>query len=1257
MKRPLLIAIIFLVAVNLAVWGPAVSAAGDAYDGAKFKSSFQNLPEEECPPRAAQREGREDSLIETIKEWWRRLTQDERDEDEDDDADLPAVAKGKISKAEYLELRAKYIQRLRGISEDQPFDPSWRGAAIRQMEEQEQRLRKGRMDEMSADGSDSLAGGTWTFIGPAPIPNGQTTSVSTAVSGRITAIDVDPTNPNIAYVGAAQGGVFRTMDGGATWTPLLDTAQTLAVGAIAVAPSDPSKVYIGTGEGNSALDSFFGVGIYRIDNANTAQPSLVGPFNKDGANQDVFTGTGVTRILVHPTNPDIIFVSTTFAFGGLSGNLTSPLPARGVYRSTNATQANPTFTRLVVTSANNTDRRVTDMVFEPGNPNNMLVAVGGFAGSDNAPDGGIYVTTNALATTPTFTRILTIGTTSVIRSNIAVNKVGNTVTVLVADGYNAGRTASGTGTLMKATGNDFGSLGAFTQLTAANGYCGGQCFYDIFVAMDPNNANIIYLGGSANSGSAAASGRSSIFQRSTDGGQTFTRIDRGLHADSHAFIVTPSNPARGYFGSDGGVWRSDNVNASDPTSVSWTSLNNSSISATQFQSIAVHPVDPKFTIGGTQDNGTEYRDPSGNWVRADGGDGGYTVIDQNATDTSNVTMYHTYFNQTGNLLGFARADSVSGGFQNFYGCGGTNNGINCSDTATLFYAPLVRGPGSPNTIYYGTDRLYRSADKGVTATVVSQAPIVSGVAISAIGISPQNDQLRVVGLANGQVFATANGSTTLTNVSAGLPSNPGRYVSRAVFDPNNPSVVYITFADFNVPNGTVWRTTNLTAASLAANSVTWTSVSGTSANALPNVPVNALVVDPQNSNQLYAGTDIGVYFSADGGANWSPFGTGLPRVAVFDMAATSNRLLRIATHGRGMWETPMATPDIAPNVIGGRITDANGNPLPGILVTAAGPITVITVTDANGNYSFKNLLTNGTYMITPSSQVYTFNPANRGITLNQNQTNANVVGTLVNVNANQIDEVAFFVRQQYIDFLNREPDSAGFNFWFSQITSCGSDSNCIDVKRQNVSAAYFLSREFQETGFFVIKVQRVAFGKMSNDASKRISYSQFLNDAQTVGQGFVDGQTGADAVLDQNKTNYAQAVVSSGDFTAKYSNSLSASAFVDALYQTANVTPQGTERQDAINAFGGGGTAGRAAALRKVAESNSVKQAEFSPAFVLLQYFGYLRRNPTDLPDTSDAGYQFWLNKLNAFGGDYIRSEMVRSFILSSEYRKRFGRS
>src|SRR5262249_22576241 len=156
----------------------------------------------------------------------------------------------------------------------------------------------------------------WTALGPAPIPNGQTTSVSQAVSGRVTTIVVHPTNENIVYVGTAQGGLYRSLNGGTTWTALMDDAQSLAIGSIAIDPLDPTTLFVGTGEGNLSADSFFGVGLYIIKHADTAF-TLSGPFNLDGGNNDVFTGRSITKVLVSPTDDNIVFVSTTSGICGI----------------------------------------------------------------------------------------------------------------------------------------------------------------------------------------------------------------------------------------------------------------------------------------------------------------------------------------------------------------------------------------------------------------------------------------------------------------------------------------------------------------------------------------------------------------------------------------------------------------------------------------------------------------------------------------------------------------------------------------------------------------------------------------------------------------------------------------------------------------------------------------------------------------------------------------------------------------------------
>jgi uncharacterized delta-60 repeat protein len=256
---------------------------------------------------------------------------------------------------------------------------------------------------------------------------------------------------------------------------------------------------------------------------------------------------------------------------------------------------------------------------------------------------------------------------------------------------------------------------------------------------------------------------------------------------------------------------------------------------------------------------------------------------------------------------------------------------------------------------------------------------------------------------------------------------------------------------------------------------------------------------------------------------------------------------------------------------------------------------------------------------------------------------------------NPIDDSADFVSQHYHDFLNRLADADGLNFWRDQIEQCGADAGCRDVKRLNVSAAFFLSAEFQDTGFYAIRLQRVAFGRKSEAAATRLSYRRFIHDARQLGEGVIVGQAGFEQRLEANRQAYAESVVSGPAFAARFPASLTAAQYVDALYTSAGVTPTAAERQDAVTAFEAGGAAERVAALRKVVESASVRNAELNAAFVLMQYFGYLRRNPTEAPDIDDTGYQFWLSKLNQFNGNFVRAEMVKAFLSSDEYRHRFG--
>ena len=254
----------------------------------------------------------------------------------------------------------------------------------------------------------------------------------------------------------------------------------------------------------------------------------------------------------------------------------------------------------------------------------------------------------------------------------------------------------------------------------------------------------------------------------------------------------------------------------------------------------------------------------------------------------------------------------------------------------------------------------------------------------------------------------------------------------------------------------------------------------------------------------------------------------------------------------------------------------------------------------------------------------------------------------------------YFVRQQYLDFLNREPDAAGYAFWINQINSCGSDQQCIEIKRINVSAAFFLSVEFQQTGYLVYRTYKASYGDIAGTPVP-VRLSEFLPDTRQIGHDVIVNQSGWEALLEANKQAFFSDFVQRTRFTTAFSSGLTAQQFVDKLYTNVGLAPaSGTNRAAAVSEFNSttpADAAARARALRLVAEDPMVAQQEFNRAFVLMEYFGYLQRNPNDAPEaTLDfGGYNFWLTKLNQFNGNFVNAEMVKAFITSTEYKQRFG--
>lgn len=1182
--------------------------------------------------------------------------------DESNNPDRPQGFDDEFEEGEYLTKRDAFIALLRGVDPARPADPTARVRAIAKQDVQMAAL-KSRVEKSKGTNA-PMAFPNWVELGPNPIPLGQTATTRVNVSGRITAIEIDPADPNKLYVGTAQGGVYRSLDGGVTWVPIFDTAQSLSIGALNLDPAN-GWLWVGTGEANGSADSFAGVGLYRVESVNTT-PVLVGPinpirsYNNAGGtpvSSGFFSGRSISKILRVPGDPTTLFVGIAGGVIGLGanpplGNAVPPLGMRGMVRLSGVTgpAAGVTGTRLAVSTVDTgqglcafdlpctVNRNVNDLVLDPQDPsgNTLIVWMNGI---NIAGDGGIYRSTNAMGATPTFTQTLitTSTTTSNGRGELRVYVRGGITVLYIASGepsnVPAGATICNSATQFGALRrSDDGGVTWTAKLAGGGGFCDGQCFYNIGFAVVPgatSTTDKLLLGGNVNTGTCQRQQSTSL-----DGGATtFTNHSATTHADTHVIAVAPSDPNIVFRGDDGGVWKS--IDGGD----TWLTQNNTTLKATQFQSIAVHPTDPDISIGGTQDNGTNMLLTGGTtWLHAVDGDGGFSMIDQSTP----ATMYTTFFNQTNTQIGYNRSTTGGGfGTWTFLGCTGvaTVNGINCTNTVN-FYCPTALGPGSPNnTVYLGSDRLYRSSTQGTANAIVSQSPIQAGIPLSAIGISQLDDNYRIVGLNNGAIWFTTTGSATLTSldpVGAGSVI-PDFYVGRLVFDPVNKNTAYIALGNYSggtaASQSHVWRVTNLDTTPVL------TGINGTGITGLPDVPVNGFAVDPLKASRLFAGTDIGVFISENFGADWSPYGQGLPRVAVFDMAIQNvKRVLRIATHGRGMWEIPIFLPTAAPASVSGRITTPDGAPLAGVSLSLGGGRTSRAITDANGNYRFSNVETDNFYTLTPTLLNYHFSPESISFSLLANKTDATFTATRDAVShGNVIDTADYFVRQHYLDFLSREPDQGGFNFWIDQILSCGGDAGCRERRTINVSAAYFLSIEFMNTGGLVDGLYRASY-------NRRPQYSEFMPDTAAVARNLVVGEPGWPETLNNNKQAFVAAWVQRAEFQTAY-GSLSNAAYVDTLISHAG--GYNGDREALVSGLNQN-TLNRATVLRQVAENEGFAQAKRNGMFVMMQYFGYLRRNP------DEAGFNFWLNKLNQFGGNFEQAEMVKSFLVSGEYRDRF---
>jgi hypothetical protein len=331
-------------------------------------------------------------------------------------------------------------------------------------------------------------------------------------------------------------------------------------------------------------------------------------------------------------------------------------------------------------------------------------------------------------------------------------------------------------------------------------------------------------------------------------------------------------------------------------------------------------------------------------------------------------------------------------------------------------------------------------------------------------------------------------------------------------------------------------------------------------------------------------------------------------------------------------------PTAAPATISGRVIRPDGTALGGVTINLGGNASARTITSGDGQYRFENVPTDAFYSVTPGLANYSFSPASRSFALLGNMTDAGFTANADgSPSANAIDTVDYFVRQQYLDFLGREPDMGGWLYWTSQISACGNNPLCIKQKRIDVSAAFFASEEFQQTGSFIYRLYQTGLGR-------QLSYDEFTTDRSQVLAG---------PNLADNRIAFANEFVTRPEFASKYQHATTGGAFVDSLLATV-MQSTGLDlsaQRDALIAEynqGADQIQSRSRVLRMLADVSAIKDAAYNPSFVLMQYFGYLRR------DIDQGGYAFWLDVLNNGEPNNYRG-MVCAFLTSTEYQQRFS--
>jgi len=680
-------------------------------------------------------------------------------------------------------------------------------------------------------------------------------------SGRVVGFAVDPENSQHYFVAAASGGVWKTANGGASWTPVFDTQGSYSIGTVAIDPKNPSVVWVGTGENNDQRSVSYGDGVYKSEDG-----------GRTWRNVGLKQSEHIARIVIDPRDSSVVYVAAPGPLWKGGGD-------RGLYKSTDGGK---NWTSLIKVGEYT---GVADIILDPRNPDILLAATHQrerkyYTLIHGGPESALWRSTDA---GKTWTKV-TSGMPTGELGRIGLAYAPSNPSMIYAQ-IEAGE---GRGGLYRSTDN------GVTWERRNNSDSQGQ--YYAHVVVDPMNPERVYI-------------MNVNIMVSNDGGRTLATLPtRSKHVDNHEIWIDPKNNSRYLVGCDGGVYETFDKGEN------W--IFKANLPIPQFYDVAVDYAEPFYNVyGGTQDNfsfgcPSRTRNAVG-IVNSDcfvthGGDGFYTRADPKDPNTIYATM------QNGGLVRFDRRTGERVAIQ-------PQPGKDDPPMRWNWDAPLMISPHSNTRIYIGAQRLYRSDDRGDSWRAMSpdltrqldrnKLPVmgkvwgVDAVAknvstalygnISAIAESPKQEGLIYAGTDDGLVQVTEDGGKTWrkTDNIPGVPENS--YVQRIVASQNDASTAYVVFE--NHQNGDfkpyILKTTD--------RGKGWASISG---NLPENGAVYALAEDHVNPKLLFAGTEFGLYFTTIGGEKWTKLTGGMPTIQVRDLAIQKRENdLVVGTFGRGIY--------------------------------------------------------------------------------------------------------------------------------------------------------------------------------------------------------------------------------------------------------------------------------------------------------------------------------------------------------------------